>query len=491
MVGIRVAPDNNDIIVWKLDEALAPFINSSTSTNALSHAISDLDTLSGTIRLQQPSLFAPNGTNSCVQFTANNNSSPRNFISGANDAEPNYPISISGWVFVRQYDVTSFRFNLICKQHTIGVWSGATFSSMVIQNRRYASLPADWDFYIGTTGTNAGVTIPQSNGITLNIWTHVGITYDGTTTKYYINGNLVQQNANTGNVLYGNGPWFFGAIPSGSGNPEECAISTCDWRIADIVRPQSYFQDIFRKGMMQDVVESSGTGFKTYYKLRAYDLSCSTPTPVYWVSTSANYSGAPTPPCGSLGPIEVIEKWSLFTDLFASSEIGANLSGLAWLLPNIGNINSNTCTTIPTTTLFTTLESDPTLTYDVTLRFRGVVEEKTYTGGSNDGAYFQIGGTPDGGTYNIYSLYVSNPPQTFFLNRGTSGQTRCYSIDYIKTIQMKGNATIVMNAQSIDNQEIRNFDGAATPISISSLTFPTQPYDGQFIIMDVVSVTAA
>jgi hypothetical protein len=80
MSGIRVAPDNNDIVVWRLDEASAPFVNSSTSTNAVSTAISNLTTLSGSVLTQQPSIFAASGTNSAVHFIGNNSGSPRNFI---------------------------------------------------------------------------------------------------------------------------------------------------------------------------------------------------------------------------------------------------------------------------------------------------------------------------------------------------------------------------------------------------------------------------
>ena len=52
MAGIRIEPDNNDIVVWRLDEASAPFVNSSTSTNAISTATSNLTTLSGTVLTQ-------------------------------------------------------------------------------------------------------------------------------------------------------------------------------------------------------------------------------------------------------------------------------------------------------------------------------------------------------------------------------------------------------------------------------------------------------
>lgn len=302
-MSTRVAPDNNDIVVWKFDDASAPFVNSSTSTSAPSHVISDLATLSGTIILQQPSPFAASGTNSSVWFTGNNSGSPRNFISGANNFEPAVPFSISGWIYLRHYNNTGFVQHMFNKQHTAGVWSGVTFSIITIQNQSTGT--STYSFYSnGLPGTIAYWTFP------LNMWCHVGMVVDGSTTTNYLNGNIVQQWASAGSVNWGgHGPWFFGAIPSGSGNPEETACSVCDVRIANVARPQSYFQNIYRKATF---IDSTGRPIYKYYKIRAYDTACSTPTPVIWVSRNLDYSDAPTAPCGSaltLGPLEIMDTW--------------------------------------------------------------------------------------------------------------------------------------------------------------------------------------
>lgn len=305
MTGIRVIPDNNDIVVWKLDEVTTPFVNSSTSTSAPSHATSDLSTRSGTFVPQQPSPFAADGTNSALQFTATNSSSPRNFISGASGVEPAFPLTISAWIYLRSYGTSGYVEHLFTKQHTAGVWSGGTFSTLTMQS--FTPNGSTHAIYMnGTTGTVAYWTVP------LNMWCHVGMTYDGSITKNYLNGTLVQQWATTGAINWGgHGPWFIGAIPAGSGDPEESPLSICDIRIANIARPLSYFQDVFKKGAM-----TSGNGLPTttYYKLRAYDLACTTITPVYWISSFLNYSEAPTAPCGSintLGPIEILETWTI------------------------------------------------------------------------------------------------------------------------------------------------------------------------------------
>jgi len=88
--------------------------------------------------------------------------------------------------------------------------------------------------------------------------------------------------------------------------------------------------------------------------------------------------------------------------------------------------------------------------YDVVLRFRGVIEQRTYEGGTQEGSWYVGGSAPSmSDTYNIYSLNISSPPQQYYLNAGTSGLTYCSGVDYTES----------------------------------------DAYDGQFLQMDVISVT--
>lgn len=318
MVGIRIAPDNNDIVVWRLDEATSPFVNSSTSGSAPSHAVSDLATISGTVFTQQPSPFAASGPGSAIQLLGNNSGSPRNFIGGANGFLPQPPMTISFWYYQRAYDTTSVTQHGLSKQTTTGVWSGVTFNSVfVAQNRRYAGLATQYDFGVVTNSSGAGgsAVAVQDLTIPLNTWCHVGLTYDGTTALGYINGNNVSSAtvSPTGNIFYSGtpGPWFLGAIPSGSGNPEEGQFGMCDIRVANVVRNQTYFQNIYQNA----ILNYSGTGgiVVTYYRLRAFDNYYTT-TPLYWTSTDISYTNAPASPSGNgLGPIEVMETWKVVT----------------------------------------------------------------------------------------------------------------------------------------------------------------------------------
>lgn len=481
-MGIRITPDNNDIVVWKLDESAAPFVNSSTSPSA--PPSSDLTVLSGDVQLRQPSPFAATGADTCVRFTATNSGSPRNFISGANNFEPQAPLTVSWWMYLRSYNNSGSVQHVVNKQRIINTWSGGNFGVITMQNTSTGS--STYGLFIRTTsGTDPTFICP------LNMWCHVGFTWDGTTQNIYLNGTLVGSGTRTGALDYSTtnkGPWFIGAIPSGSGNPEETAVAISDIRIANVVRDLAYFRDIYNSGGT-----SSGFGvpLTIYNKLRAYDLSCNPPTPVYWVSTTLDYTNAPLAPCGSLGPIELVETWPILGfEGGGPGTIQDALSGLMWLLPNTGNISSVVCSTLPTTEVNAILPGDVSTTYNVQLRFRGVVEQKTYLGGTNDGAFYQTGGSPAVDNYNVYALIISNPPQTYYLNRGTSGLTTVNAIDYTKTIPMNGGATVTLLAQSIDNQEIKNQDGSGSnPFSVPGITNPAQPYDGQFIQMGVISVT--
>jgi hypothetical protein len=316
MVGIRIAPDNNDIVVWRLDEAAAPFVNSSTSSSSPGSS-ANLTVLSGSPLLQQPSPFAASGTNSSVQFTGNDSGSPRNTINGAVTFLPQPPLTVSMWVMIRNYDTTGFTQHGLAKQTTLNTWSGTSFSSInLAQNERYngsgIANTSKFDFSVVTSSSNTGGnanSVPDQT-ITLYQWHHVGLTYDGTTVLGYINGNNISTAtaSPTGNIFYAGspGPWFIGAIPTASGNPEESNMSFCDIRFANVIRPQSYFQNIYTNGALNNNV----IALTRYYKMRAFDLSCRVASPVYWVDTAVRYTNAPSPPCGGpLGPIEIMETY--------------------------------------------------------------------------------------------------------------------------------------------------------------------------------------
>jgi hypothetical protein len=171
--------------------------------------------------------------------------------------------------------------------------------------------------------------------------------------------------------------------------------------------------------------------------------------------------------------------------------VAGSLSGLLWKLPCTAYESGPACATTAATTESTQLAGTAGVTYDVTLRFRGIVEQKTYTSGCGDGTTTWLqSGADNGDSFNVYKLTISSPPQTYFLNAGASNINHLFGVDFQQTVRIDAGATVTLFADAKDGQEIINVgaDGT-TPVMVAG-TSVTQPYNGQFIQMDVVSVAA-
>lgn len=318
----RVSPDGNDVVVWKFDDAGAPFLNSGTLAG--SH---NLATLSTTTYLGLPNprlqVQGPFGAGSyAVEFAGSQSGAPRCFIAGANSFQPQPPISMSGWVFLNQYDA-SYTQHFLQKQHTNGIWGGGTFQTTFFQNRTYVGSSESWEmgFYYGAQGSSNWLGNPQDTTlrIPIGVWNHFGWTFDGNNFAVYMNGDLVRTEtvgppART--IAYdtgiSSGPWYTGAIPSGSGAPEEIYAKIADWRFANVVRPKSYFEDLYRAGQLSwtgnaTELPALPNGLTRYFKLKA---TCSGSPSGYieWVNMTGGLDGAPL--CvGIMGPPLIVHSW--------------------------------------------------------------------------------------------------------------------------------------------------------------------------------------
>lgn len=125
--------------------------------------------------------------------------------------------------------------------------------------------------------------------------------------------------------------------------------------------------------------------------------------------------------------------------------------------------------------------------YDVKIRFRGVVEPMMYKEGKMDGDYFYIGGEPNNATYNIYKIEISSPKAHYFLNRQDKVGHKIFTIDYTKTIQIDAGATVTLTGDGQNGKLISNFSKLVIP----DVTPAPKPFHGQFIQMDVVKVAEA
>lgn len=188
-------------------------------------------------------------------------------------------------------------------------------------------------------------------------------------------------------------------------------------------------------------------------------------------------------------------------DADPTPEIGASLANLSWQLPFISHAPSATgaMNTIPTTTQSTIMGGTTGVPYGVRLRFIGAIEQKTYTGGSNPESMFYIGGTPAVDNSNLYRLKITYPgdaDQLYYLNAGVSGAPRAWPLDVTRDFVIKGGSTVELFADSIDNLQAYNTTGApvnppsvtAVPLIMGDVTEVSQPYNGQFIVMKVVTI---
>ena len=158
--------------------------------------------------------------------------------------------------------------------------------------------------------------------------------------------------------------------------------------------------------------------------------------------------------------------------------------------PGADGVSARTTSDAATNDKFTDIKKfggEPGKRYKVTIRVRGVVEPMMYKNGKQDGDYFYIGGEPNNGTYNIYQLNASAPASHFFFNRQDKIGHQIFTIDYTKTIEIEGGATLTFHGNGQNGRMITNFLKLVVP----EVPPAPQPFNGQFIQLNVIDVVEA
>lgn len=155
-------------------------------------------------------------------------------------------------------------------------------------------------------------------------------------------------------------------------------------------------------------------------------------------------------------------------------------------LPCAGVISSSLCNAGTSSKSFP-FEGKSGVSYDLTLRIRGVVEQNGYTCVVKTD-YFCTGGAPAGAGWSVFSVKVADPPQTYYLNAGAAGILHAWPLDYQATITVKGGALVQLSGDSIDGQQLRNLNSSNVPIVVAGVSPDPAAYDGQFVQIDVVSI---
>jgi hypothetical protein len=147
------------------------------------------------------------------------------------------------------------------------------------------------------------------------------------------------------------------------------------------------------------------------------------------------------------------------------------------------------------------------VTYDVAVRIRGIVEPRGYTGGAlqdpMNNPWFYVGGMPggpgDNAAYNVYRINVSDPPQSYFLNRNHNGFLNSardhdlHKIDYKVTLKIEAGAMVeIVNddrrGSGMNNNHMKLVvDGVPPDVLMQG----PNGFNGQFFYVEVESVTPA
>lgn len=140
-------------------------------------------------------------------------------------------------------------------------------------------------------------------------------------------------------------------------------------------------------------------------------------------------------------------------------EIIDGFRSVSWDMPCKGDYSSSSCYVDDPPDDSFTLTGDGSRTYTVHLAISGSVETRVYIDGDvQDFPAFVKGGRPDSATlsgFNVYSLHISNPPATYYLNHQPGGSVRLELDEAPLTVDIASDATVTLHAESMDGRQIK------------------------------------
>jgi len=234
----RVATDSNDVAVWTLNESAAPFANSGSGSATSLTVLYGSSSLEADVGADDRGEF-----DSAIAMVAS--LGPRLSTSTA-VPEPTSTITVSFWVWVWDWSASGWG-RTVYKMANPGAWA----SPFVVLAPLEFSSTGDGSgaariLTVGGTGSNV-VTI-SAGAISKYAWHHVGLTYNGSIMRLYIDGSEYDTaSTGTGNIDWDdNGEWVIGSPPGL--NSEHIYGMIDDVRIADVVRDATWFADVWTKG---------------------------------------------------------------------------------------------------------------------------------------------------------------------------------------------------------------------------------------------------
>lgn len=233
-----MAPDADDIACWLLDEVATPWANTGSG------GVADMTLGAGAIDTAQAGVVAPN----CIIFPSMNVALANSYLEGGAALVADIQnLTISCWHKMTSYPTGGGQALRILTKPVPG--GGVPFiylmSLLIDQN------PAGKILAVEVNPSGSSYTyIPTDAYVAPGVWHHFGVTWDSATgiPLIYMDGALVGSSGGvvlTGDLVDGANDWNIGGSSEDAANYDRGLVQ--DVRIANVTRPLSYFQDIYRK----------------------------------------------------------------------------------------------------------------------------------------------------------------------------------------------------------------------------------------------------
>jgi hypothetical protein len=194
-----------------------------------------------------------------IGFFGGSETSQRDYLFGAPSIAPAL-ITVDQWILPYAFGVPG---SFILKEFSPTAWVSPWVSLHCYQN---SSVPGSWavKITVGTTGytlTVGASTVLAFGRLRLGVWNHIGVSFDGTTLRAYVNGVFAASMPVAGVLGYGagGGYWVIGSVRNTIGGLETPNAAIARTRISQIARPDSYFHDSYQ-GLTAEILGASGGG---------------------------------------------------------------------------------------------------------------------------------------------------------------------------------------------------------------------------------------
>ena len=227
----RMSTDAHDICVWTCDEPSGATIVNSGVAVGCNLTVAGAAFL-GRLGVHGGALYSPGASTDSA------------YGARVASAEPAYPVSMSCWI--KLHSINGNWTYYFGKAYHSASWS-APYASLELFIGPPGSQVINFRTGIVSTGAHD---LASTEPFTLDVWHLIGGEYDGANQFLYQDGNLVGQQACTGDIDYNTGDrgdWIIGGLHGLADASSPGYID--DARVANVIRGLAWHQEAYRRGI--------------------------------------------------------------------------------------------------------------------------------------------------------------------------------------------------------------------------------------------------